>query len=365
MSAICFGYGLFHLCVSLLPNSLLRLIQLLGFAGDRTTGLEALMFARQGPDMRAPLATLALLWYHTIVRPFYAVDGHNVNAGVEAASRLIEESQPDYADSALFLFFKGKIHRLKNDIDGAVSVYSSAVERSPQREMQLLCLHEVAWCRLIQLDYPLAYSAFLQLKHSAQWGKPFYAYLTAVCAGAIGDTNVVVRLTPKLMGVLKSEEALHRLISHRAAVLGQQPPHYFRLLAYELLYLWNDLHATKQMNSIIEDCDTSSDIEEPMVGLRNLIKGVCWRLIGDMEAAVRCLQESLAQRALLSPNARDSHVSAFAHYELGTIFLAQPERVEEGKRLLYHAQSAYKDYDFENRLNIRIHTALRRANNNV
>lgn len=58
MCAVSFGYGLFHLCVSLLPATILRLIHILGFVGDRTVGLEALMFARQGPDMRAPLAML-------------------------------------------------------------------------------------------------------------------------------------------------------------------------------------------------------------------------------------------------------------------------------------------------------------------
>lgn len=57
MAAVSFGYGVLQLCISLLPPSLLKLIQLLGFAGDRLNGLEALMFSRQGSDMRAPLAT--------------------------------------------------------------------------------------------------------------------------------------------------------------------------------------------------------------------------------------------------------------------------------------------------------------------
>jgi hypothetical protein len=56
---------------------------------------------------------LALLWYHTIVRPFFGVDGHNVHAGAEAATLLINESQKEFAESSLFLFFRGKVHRLK------------------------------------------------------------------------------------------------------------------------------------------------------------------------------------------------------------------------------------------------------------
>ena len=57
MAAVSFGYGLFHLAVSLLPPKLLNVIHFLGFEGDRQTGIQALHFSRQGSDMRGPLAT--------------------------------------------------------------------------------------------------------------------------------------------------------------------------------------------------------------------------------------------------------------------------------------------------------------------
>lgn len=59
------------------------------------------------------ICRLALLWYHTIVRPFFALDGANVQAGIEVASQLIKDSQSEFSESALFLFFTGRIHRLK------------------------------------------------------------------------------------------------------------------------------------------------------------------------------------------------------------------------------------------------------------
>lgn len=57
MSAVSFGYGIYQLCVSLLPPSLLKVIHFLGFEGDREAGLTALMYARLSEDMRAPLAS--------------------------------------------------------------------------------------------------------------------------------------------------------------------------------------------------------------------------------------------------------------------------------------------------------------------
>ncbi|CAH1984675.1 unnamed protein product [Acanthoscelides obtectus] len=56
--------------------------------------------------------TLSLLWYHTIVRPFYAIDGTNVQAGVECSERLLKESEAEFSQSALFLFFTGRVCRL-------------------------------------------------------------------------------------------------------------------------------------------------------------------------------------------------------------------------------------------------------------
>lgn len=55
MGAVCFGYGVLQLGISLLPPSLLRLTSFLGFAGNRSAGISNLMYARKGLDMRAPL----------------------------------------------------------------------------------------------------------------------------------------------------------------------------------------------------------------------------------------------------------------------------------------------------------------------
>ena len=56
---------------------------------------------------------LALLWFHTIVRPFFGLDGSNVRSGADAAQRLIDASKGDFSEAALFLFFQGRVDRLK------------------------------------------------------------------------------------------------------------------------------------------------------------------------------------------------------------------------------------------------------------
>lgn len=75
--AVNFGYGTFQICISMIPPKILKIIEFLGFEGDRVLGLKALNYTSDSDAMNAPLATLGLLWYHTVLRPFFALDGAN------------------------------------------------------------------------------------------------------------------------------------------------------------------------------------------------------------------------------------------------------------------------------------------------
>ena len=51
-----FGYGLLQLVISMMPPSLLKVVNLLGFHGNREFGLKCLDEASHSSDMKAPLA---------------------------------------------------------------------------------------------------------------------------------------------------------------------------------------------------------------------------------------------------------------------------------------------------------------------
>lgn len=56
---------------------------------------------------------LALLWYHTVVQPFFALDGSETVAGLQAAKAILEKNEDEYPNSSLFIFFKGRVLRLE------------------------------------------------------------------------------------------------------------------------------------------------------------------------------------------------------------------------------------------------------------
>lgn len=59
------------------------------------------------------LPRLALLWYHTVVLPFFALDGCDTHAGLLEAKAILQRKSVVYPNSSLFMFFKGRVQRLE------------------------------------------------------------------------------------------------------------------------------------------------------------------------------------------------------------------------------------------------------------
>ncbi|KAG7258726.1 hypothetical protein CRUP_029787 [Coryphaenoides rupestris] len=306
--SVSFGYGLFHLCISMVPPHLLKIVNLLGFPGDRLQGLSALSYASESKDMKAPLATLALLWYHTVVQPFFALDGADTQAGLLEAKAILHRRETVYPNSSLFMFFKGRVQRLEGQISGALTSFSGALElATDQREIQHVCLYEIGWCSMIELSFRDAYRAFERLKTESRWSQCYYAYLTGVCQGASGDLEGAAVVLKDVQRLFKRKNNQIELFSlKRAEKLRKPRPsrELCSLAVIEVLYLWKAL----------PNC------------------------------SVGCLS--------------NSYVQPYACYEVACVLLDSPEAAERGRALMLQAKDEYAGYDFENRLHVRIHSAL-------
>uniref|UniRef100_A0A8C1VKY2 Tetratricopeptide repeat domain 39C n=1 Tax=Cyprinus carpio TaxID=7962 RepID=A0A8C1VKY2_CYPCA len=325
--SVSFGYGLFHLCISMVPPHLLKIVNLLGFPGDRHQGLESLAYASESKDMKAPLATLALLWYHTVVQPFFALDGSDSQAGLLEAKAILQKKAMVYPNSSLFIFFKGRVQRLECQINSALASFQDALEfASDQREIQHVCLYEIGWCSMIEMNFEDAFRSFERLKNESRWSQCYYAYLTGVCQGA-SDRLRKVSLTREL------------------CVLG----------VVEVLYLWKALlncssSKLQLMNQVLQGLD-----EQSSLGLKHLLLGAIQKCLGNIKDAVQSFQLA-AQDEYGRMN--NSYVQPYSCYELGCVLLAKPETLSKGRSLLLQAKENYAGYDFENRLHVRIHSAL-------
>uniref|UniRef100_A0A8C1Q902 Tetratricopeptide repeat domain 39C n=1 Tax=Cyprinus carpio TaxID=7962 RepID=A0A8C1Q902_CYPCA len=324
--SVSFGYGLFHLCISMVPPHLLKIVNLLGFPGDRHQGLASLAYASESKDMKAPLATLALLWYHTVVQPFFALDGSDSQAGLLEAKAILQKKAMVYPNSSLFIFFKGRVQRLECQINSALASFQDALEfASDQREIQHVCLYEIGWCSMIEMNFEDAYRSFERLKNESRWSQCYYAYLTGVCQGASGDlegAKAVFRDVQKLFKrknnqieqfALKRAERLRKVsLARELCILG----------VVEVLYLWKALpncssSKLQLMNQVLQGLD-----EQPSLGLKHLLLGAIQKCLGNIKDAVQSFQLA-AQNEYGRLN--NSYVQPYSCYELGCVLLAKPE----------------------------------------
>ncbi|XP_062337411.1 tetratricopeptide repeat protein 39C [Osmerus eperlanus] len=357
--SVSFGYGLFHLCISMVPPHLLKIVNLLGFPGDRHQGLSALTYASESKDMKAPLATLALLWYHTVVQPFFALDGSDTQAGLIEAKAILQRREKVYPDSSLFMFFKGRVQRLECQINSALTSFNNALElATDQREIQHVCLYEIGWCSMIELSFRDAYRAFERLKTESRWSQCYYAYLTGVCQGATGDLEGAAAVFKDIHKLFKRKNNQIELFSmKRAEKLRKHSPSKERCIlgVIEVLYLWKALpncstSKLQTMSQVLQEIDDTSCAD-----LKNLLLGAIHRCLGNAEDAIQCFQVAARDEVGRQNN---SYVQPYSCYELGCLLLDNPESAGKGRSLMLQAKEDYAGYDFENRLHVRIHSAL-------
>ncbi|KAG7487416.1 hypothetical protein MATL_G00023130 [Megalops atlanticus] len=357
--SVSFGYGLFHLCISMVPPHLLKIINLLGFPGDRHEGLSSLTYASESKDMKAPLATLALLWYHTVVQPFFALDGSDTQAGLLEAKSILRRKEAEYPRSSLFMFFKGRVQRLECQINSALTSFHDALElATDQREIQHVCLYEIGWCSMIEMNFQDAYKSFERLKNESRWSQCYYAYLTGVCQGATGDLEGAKGVFKDVQKLFKRKNnQIEQFSLKKAERLRKTPPsvELCILAVMEVLYLWKALPncSTSKLQLMSQVLQEVNDVSH--MGLKHLLLGAIHKCLGNTKDAIQSFQMAARDEAGRQSN---SYVQPYSCYELGCVLLENAESVGKGRALLLQAKEEYAGYDFENRLHVRIHSAL-------
>uniref|UniRef100_A0A8C5E765 Tetratricopeptide repeat protein 39C-like n=1 Tax=Gouania willdenowi TaxID=441366 RepID=A0A8C5E765_GOUWI len=357
--SVSFGYGLFHLCISMVPPHLLKIVNLLGFPGDRLQGLSALTYASESKDMKAPLATLALLWYHTVVQPFFALDGSDTQDGLNEAKSILQQREATYPNSSLFMFFKGRVQRLECQISSALTSFNNALDlASEQREIQHVCLYEIGWCSMIELNYGEAFRAFERLKTESRWSQCYYAYLTGACQGASGDLNGAIAVFTDVQRLFKRRNNQIEVFSMKRAEKLKIPSltkELCILSVIEILYLWKALPncSTDNLQAMAQVLQGINDAWS--AGLKHLLLGAISSCLHNTKDAIKYFQLAVQDEVGRLSN---SYVQPYSCYELGCVLLSSPESAGKGRTLLLQAKEDFSGYDFENRLHVRIHSAL-------
>lgn len=377
-SGVRLGIGIFNLMISLLPTKILRLLEFVGFSGNKEFGLAELQAgAEQDKGLRWALCTNALLAYHTVMTYILGT----ADGDIELSEKLLLPCLKKYPKGALFLFFAGRLEEIKGNLDEAIVRFEECIEvQSEWRQFHHLCYWELMWCSSFKGDWLLAMKFAERLCRESRWSKATYTYQKAafllMCDHQTDDTQAHVEYLFGEVPKLKQRIAGKSIPIEKFAV--KKAKRYFEqgkrltLPAMELIYVWNGFMIIGKKPELIEPIlafveetindimshkgetrSETEDIKYPFFYddycLALVLKGVCLKHRGMDFQAEQCFREVWQNEKNLR---HDTYLVPYALMELALIFI-QTNSLDEAKNILDKAKK-FSGYSLESRLHFRV-----------
>ncbi|KAG7260441.1 hypothetical protein CRUP_029440 [Coryphaenoides rupestris] len=180
------GIGSFNLMLSLLPQRILRLLEFIGFSGNREFGLSQLMEGSANHSLRSILSALTLLFYHTYVSlilgtappppppPPPPTAPHLLLLLTSSSSSPAPPPPPHLLLLAVSRCERTRVH------PQAQSSYEECL--GAQHEwlpIHHLCYWELMWCHSYRQQWLEAYKYADLLCRESRWSKAIYVYQKA------------------------------------------------------------------------------------------------------------------------------------------------------------------------------------------
>ncbi|XP_075065945.1 tetratricopeptide repeat protein 39B isoform X1 [Mixophyes fleayi] len=369
------GIGAFNLMLSLLPSKILRLLEFIGFSGNREVGLFQLQEGASGASLRAILCALTLLFYHTYISLILGTGEGNL----QEADALIEPYLEKFPNGALILFYAARIDVLKGNFEQAQATFQQCIVAQQEwKQIHHLCYWEMMWCYSFQQDWLQAYRYADLLCKESKWSKATYVFQKAAILSMLPEDAVkttgedIVALFRQVEG-LKQRIAGKSIPTEKFAVRKSRRyaaanPVKLTLPLLEMMYVWNGFTIAGRRSDLTESLLVT--IEKAETALQNeknpteyfgddqclvqLLKGLCLKHLGRLLQAELCFNQVIQSEKRLK---YDHYLLPFTYYELGLLYKDQGY-TDKAIRFIETAKSNYKDYSMESRLHFRIHAAL-------
>jgi tetratricopeptide (TPR) repeat protein len=225
-SGVLFGIGMFNLTLSFLPSKVMKLIEFVGFSGNRSWALN--QFQRiggwekqfghsddlgdfgyvehmkssgssssdnsQSPvysaitnevtgqilipagGLRRPLCDYALLMYHTLISSFIELPDVNL----VLASHMLNVLRKCYPNGFLMHYFTARVFQQQRQLKESIETYEKSIQVQQEwRQFHHVCYWELGNSEASNLNFCKAADYFRILCKESNWSKSVYYYLCA------------------------------------------------------------------------------------------------------------------------------------------------------------------------------------------
>ncbi|KAI8086338.1 uncharacterized protein BX664DRAFT_282174 [Halteromyces radiatus] len=388
-----FGIGAVHLILDSLPLNIRRIVSSFTWQPEKQLGLALLRLSKESDGIRSPWSSLLLLAYYTILTsscPQILMVEYS-----QPAIEVLLEAQQAYPHSAFFLHFAGRTSRIGCNIPLSTQSFLYAIEisKSDWAELDIfhVCSNEIGFNSMMQMDWEEAIKVFELLYEHDYWSNGVFRYLHGTCLAMLGlDTEAILLFAQVPELILHGDTASNNLQDLEKYIL--QKVRFFEstgyqdcrlsLCALEYVCLMNGicfLDSTTLEHYLVLIDDTLQHIVE----MEQLEFAIREREM-DPDTPLPCY---VNQRAVLLwmkaciynkeeryddaiPHLNwivdhkddidmDQWVIPFTFWEAGITAWNMDNRTRG--RELWEKAATYKNYAFENRMALKIHLTLSKA----
>lgn len=367
-----FGLGVFNLMFSLVPPRSLKLLNIVGYSGDREVGLALLHESASEPHINNILSVFTLLFYYNYVR---------VVVGVEKASTSATESLfliylQKFPNCVVLKFFRARFSMLNGNFETAqLKLQECIITQNEWKQVHHLCYWELMWCHIFLQNWKQAYNYANLLSQHSRWSKAIYTYSKAILMALLPPNSVnsdesmstvflhVDSLRIKFLG---SSVPIEKFIAEKSQRYGTTTGWFTAQPLLEFMYAWSGFRVMSKKIELISSwlsiIDRGKDLlnENPNeeygiddMSLLNLLKGLCLKHLGKHLKAEHYFIRVIRKEKMLK---YDRYLVPYSYYELGMLHYLKGDYANATKNLDYIKN--YKDYSMEARLQFRAHIAL-------
>ncbi|XP_076308576.1 LOW QUALITY PROTEIN: tetratricopeptide repeat protein 39A-like [Tachypleus tridentatus] len=370
-SGVCMGVGAFNLMISQLPTRVLKLLEFIGFSGNKMFGQKHLEEGSNLRDgLRSPLCVIILSGFHTYV--VYALG--LCDGDLELCEKHIKKMLKKYPKGALYLFFDARLKQLQGKVDDAIQTYEDSIRSQHEwRQFHYMCIWEKIWCYCYKCDWINAAKCCDTLYKVCRWSPATYYYLYG-CFLYMQMLDGKSSLFEEIVNVFKKVPELKQKFAGKSSPIEKfcvkRAEKFFRqgrqlmLPLLEILYLWHGfpilgktphllrvyLHMIESNVSRAKKAKENRETVDDYYML-TFLRGVVLKYLDCPLQAEEYFKEIVRNEKEIK---EDSFLPPYAAGELAILFTEQG-RNSEASQWLHLARHNYHGYLAEVMLHFRLH----------
>lgn len=257
-SGVYFSYAACSLVLSFMPGRAHKVLEGLGYLGDRQFALQVLQRAggwsrnKSQPTVAAdaegilrPLCDILLIVYHVVLPTFVPV-----LVDIRFADLVLQWNLQRYPHGIFFLYFQARLYAAQALPEKSIEYLRNSIEAQRSfKQLDHISFFDLALTYLSTCDFNRAYECFDVLSRESNWSRAIYQYARAVCLVESGMDDQVKSAT-----IMRTVAGLKRKLAGTTIPLEQFCTDHAKLFVtqnnrlplsgLEFSYLWHCMSQT-------------------------------------------------------------------------------------------------------------------------